>query len=184
MAIARATPMSFRWPCVSSLGIAFASRAELEQLERLVGRSVVARGTTDELRRERQPGRALGGDHEVLAHREVVEQLRALPRTGEAAAGAHVRRHPCEIVPVELGTARVPHEARDRVDERRLAGAVRSDQPDQLTLLDGDVDLVDGAHAAEAHGQAGRGEDGGHEPLAGADAASSAFRFARACAVR
>ncbi len=70
------------------------------------------------------------------------------------------------------------------VDEGRLAGSVRPDQPDQLTLLDDDVDLVDGAHAAETHGQAGRREDGRHEPLAGVEAGTSAFCFARACAVR
>ena len=95
-----------------------------------------------------------------------------------------MRRHPREIAPVELDAARVAHEARDRVDEGRLAGAVRPDQPDELALLDGDVDLVDGAHAAETHREAGRGEDGRHAVSAGSDAASSAFRFARACAVR
>ena len=184
IAIARATPTSFRCPCVSSLGIASASEPISSNAERLVGRRVVAGGPADELRCECQPRGALGRDHEVLAHREIVEQLGALPRAGEAAAGACVRRHPREIAPVELGAARVAHEARDRVDERRLARAVRSDQPDQLALLDDDVHLVDGAHAAEMHREAGRGEDGRHAVSAGADAASSAFRFARACADR
>ena len=36
IAIARATPTSLRWPCVSSSGIASASAREVEQLERLV----------------------------------------------------------------------------------------------------------------------------------------------------
>ena len=66
------------------------------------------------------------------------------------------------------------------VHERRLAGAVRPDQPDQLTLLDDDVDLVDGAHAAEADRQAGGGQDGAHDALAGSDSARSTLRFARA----
>ena len=155
-----------------------------EEVERGVGRGRIAGGTTDELGGEGEPGGALGRDHEVLAHREIVEQLRALPGAGEPATGACVRRHTREIVSVELGTAGVPHETRDRVDEGRLAGSVRPDQPDQLTLLDDDVDLVDGAHAAETHGQAGRREDGRHEPLAGVEAGTSAFCFARACAVR
>ena len=105
----------------------------------------------------------------------VLCQVRASPRCAR-----DVRRQPCEIAPVELDPACGTDEPGDRVDERRLAGAVRSDQPDQLTLLDGDVDGVDGPHAPEANRQAGRGEDGAHAPLAGSDAASSAFRFARA----
>jgi hypothetical protein len=159
-------------------------RPELEQVERLVRRGAVPGGAADELRGQRQPGRALGGDHQVLTHRQVVEQLCALPRPREPAARACVRRHPGEIPPVELGPARVPDEARDRVDERRLAGAVRPDQPDELSFLDGDVDRVHGADAAEPDGQAGRLQDGGHDPPAGVEAASSALRFARNCAVR
>ena len=57
-------------------------RAYLEQRQGLVGRRVVARRPTDELGCECQPRGALGGDHEVLAHREIVEQLGALPRAG------------------------------------------------------------------------------------------------------
>ncbi len=96
-----------------------------------------------------------------------------------------MRRQPSEVAPVQLRTPRVPDEARDRVDEGRLAGPVRPDQADELTLLDDDVDPVDGMHAAESHGQAGRREDGGHEPLTGAAAgARSSLRLARACAVR
>ena len=105
--------------------------------------------------------------------------------TRKATAGTCVRRHACEVAPVQLRTSRVPDEARDGVDERRLAGPVRPDQSDELTLFDDDVDVVDGAHAAETDGQAGRGEDGGHEPLTGAaDGAGLSFRLARTCAVR
>ena len=56
--------------------------------------------------------------------------------------------------------------------------------PTSWPCLDADVDGVDGPHAPEANGKAGRGEDGAHAPLAGSDSASSVFRFARACAVR
>ena len=42
---------------------------------------------------------------------------------------------------VELGTARVADEARDRVDERRLSRAVRPDQPHQLPFLDDEPGL-------------------------------------------
>ena len=129
---------------------------------------------------ESQERRALCGHHQIFPYGEVVEQLRALPGSGEPPLRAHVRRQPCEIAAVELGTARGTDEPGDRVDERRLAGAVRSDQPDQLTLLDGDVDGVDGPHTPEANRQARRGEDGAHALPAGSGAGSSAFRFARA----
>src|SRR5438309_7651815 len=39
--------------------------------------------------------------------------------------------------------------ARDQVDERRLAGAVRSDQPEDGAVLDLEGHSVDGAHATE-----------------------------------
>ena len=129
---------------------------------------------------EGQERRALSSHGEVLPHGEVVEQLRALPGSGEPALRPRVRRQPREIVPVELDAARGTDERGDRVDERRLAGAVRPDQPDQLALLDDDVDLVDGAYASEADREASRGEDGAHATLAGSDSARSAFRFARA----
>ena len=49
--------------------------------------------------------------------------------------------------------ARHGGEAGDGVDERRLAGAVRSDQPDELAGLDVEVDAVVGGQAAVADGQ-------------------------------
>ena len=54
IAIARATPTSLRWPCVSSTGIASASRAEVEQLERLRRALAPPRPSSDELRRQRR----------------------------------------------------------------------------------------------------------------------------------
>ena len=48
----------------------------------------------------------MGGDGEVLAHRQVVEQLDRLPRAGETAPRARVRRQPGDVVAVELDAAR------------------------------------------------------------------------------
>ena len=51
----------------------------------------------------------------------------------------------------EVELARVgPVEPRDHVEERRLAGAVRADQADDLPLLDVERDVVDRDDAAEA----------------------------------
>src|ERR1700722_14554671 len=46
-----------------------------------------------------------------------------------------------------------PIEAGDAVEQRGLAGAVRSDQSRDLALARGEVEIVDGEEAAEAHGQ-------------------------------
>ena len=46
------------------------------------------------------------------------------------------------------------HEAADRVEQRRLAGAVRADEADHLAGLGVEVDGVDRDDAAEANGEA------------------------------
>ena len=83
-------------------------------------------------------------------------------------------RHPLEILPVELRAPRVPHEPGDRVDERRLPGAVGPDQGDELAFLDDDVRVLDSVNAAEADGEVGGAED------AHGRAAAPAFRCALA----
>ncbi len=141
-------------------------RDEIEQRERVVGGRGRLGTPTDELRRQRERGRTVGSDGQVLAHREVVEQLGALPRSSEAAARAHVRWQPVEVTTVELRAARVPDEAGDRVDEGRLARTVRPDQSHELAVIDDEVDVLHGMDAAEAHRQPGRGEHGAHAALA------------------
>ena len=42
-----------------------------------------------------------------------------------------------------------PQQRADDIDKRRLAGAVRPDQRDELAFLDGNADVVDGARIAE-----------------------------------
>src|SRR5262249_18000459 len=64
--------------------------------------------------------------------------------------------------PIELDPAPGGHEPRDGVDERRLARAVRPDQPDELARFDAQIDIDDGADAAEADGDAGRLQDRAH----------------------
>ena len=103
----------------------------------------------------------------------VLCQVRASPRRARACGGSPARSRPSSST-----RPRGTDEAGDRVDERRLAGAVRPDQPDQLPLLDADVDGVDGPHAPEADRKAGRGEDGAHVPLRDPTPPSSVFRFA------
>src|SRR5438067_225037 len=69
----------------------------------------------------------------------------------DPAADDAVRRRAQQAAPVEDDLAVVrPVEPRDQVEDRRLAGAVRPDQPDDLALTDVERDVVDGNDPAEA----------------------------------
>src|SRR6185437_12883380 len=73
------------------------------------------------------------GHLDVLAHRQVAEPTGMLERPREPVAAAAVRRPARDVTLVELHRAAVRTvEAAEDVDERRLAGAVRADQPDDL----------------------------------------------------
>ena len=74
--------------------------------------------------------------------------VRVSPRWARSAGAMPVMSVPSRTTLPVLGD-----EPRDRVDERRLACAVRADQPDELALLDLQVDVAEGVHAAEADGQ-------------------------------
>ena len=62
-----------------------------------------------------------------------------------------------EQVVAAVGDAPARHrlEAGDALHERRLAGAVRTDQPDDLALVDLEVDVVERREAAEADADLG-----------------------------
>ncbi len=133
--------------------------AEVEHIERLVDRIGVGDRPGEHLL-DRRPRRRVDGRHgEVLAHGEVVEQLDRLPGARHALPGAGVGAQAGDVGAVDGDRAEVRHEAGDRVDERRLAGPVRADQPDQLAGLDFEVDVDDGVHAPERHRDPAGGEE-------------------------
>ena len=136
-ASARASPTTLRCAWESSERHRAGQVFETEQGEGLLG-----------LGGQRSTGR---GDGQVLHHGEVVEELDALPRPGQAEPGAGVGRKGREVTAVELDPALAAHEPGDGVDERGLAGPVGSDQPDELALADLQVDVDEGADSAEAH---------------------------------
>ena len=84
-------------------------------------------------------------------------------RSSNSSSDCHVRAEPrrarwCgrqlrDRRAVERDRARRWHEAGERVDRGRLAGAVRPDQPDELAGLDAQVEVVDGAQPAEGDAQ-------------------------------
>ena len=100
---------------------------------------------------ERVPPRSLGGRQQVVADRQVLEQLERLERAAQPEVGAAVGRLAGEVDAVERHRAAADvGEAGDGVDERRLAGTVRADQPDELARLDVEVDVLVGVQAAVA----------------------------------
>ena len=122
--------------------------AQAEQFEHLVGAGdLVGPGLAAE--KDVAPPLPLApadpvGDDEVVAHGRVGEQLDPLERPADAEPGAFVDAEPGDVGAVELDDATVgPQDAEDAVEERRLAGAVRADQPDALALLDVDVDVIE-----------------------------------------
>ena len=98
--------------------------AEPEQPEQLVGaRAARARPGADAERRHL----------DVLAHRQVAERVAVLERARETVPGPPVRRPARDVAVAERDPALVrPVEPAEHVDERRLAGAVRADQADDL----------------------------------------------------
>src|SRR5262249_43086276 len=88
---------------------------------------------------------------EVLLHGHARERLRDLKAARDAKPGAPVGRQRRDVPPREddpaiVGTKRAGHAA----DERRLARAVRSDEPEALTLLHVERQPVERGQAAEA----------------------------------
>ena len=123
----------------SSVGRRSATSVEPAQLERPV--DVVARVLADrqqQVAQRLQHAHALAGDEQVLLDREVVEQLDALPRAHEAAARALVRAQARDVLAVEGDACRCDGRvvAGERVDRRRLAGAVGADQADDRARRD------------------------------------------------
>ena len=97
----------------------------------------------------------VGDDVEVVAERQVLEDGRdaEVLGLGRAVDGRGLA--------VELHGALVGRvDARDGLDERRLAGAVVADQGDDLVRADVEVDAAEGLHGAEALGDPPQREHG------------------------
>ena len=82
-----------------------------------------------------------GAHHDVLGHAEAREGLHELERAGQSQAADGVRRQTDDVAPGEADAALVgPDEARHRREERGLARAVRTDQPEDLALAEAQAD--------------------------------------------
>src|SRR5574341_984114 len=102
-------------------------------------------------------------DQEVLAHGEPGERPHDLMGAADAEVDRAVGRFPADLPAVEQDPARGGRQGarRDR-EQGGLARAVRPDETDDLSLVEVEVDAVDGPEAAEvlAHGLSD--QDRGH----------------------
>src|SRR5215471_1047127 len=90
-------------------------------------------------------------DEHVLEHRHVRTELEVLERPRDAEAHDAIRGLAQHVLAVEAhGAAVRPVEPRDDVERRRLAGAVRPDQAGDLSVVDGERQLVEREDSAEA----------------------------------
>ena len=119
--------------------------------------------------------------------REQREDVRDLERPAEAG---RVRRYGGGAVTSLPSSSTVPavgrQQARQQVEERRLAGAVRADHAEQLALADLERDIGDDGCAADVEPEVPRGEDrgwGGHDPCLARVGRPSrkAWRAVRSC---
>src|SRR5215208_1486295 len=127
----------------------------LERAEREPDRRVVRNLAQPEVA-ERLLGvgvrRAAGvaADEHVLADGHVREQREVLERPRDPTVHDAVRADAQHVVAVEDDATGVgPVHARDDVERRRLAGAVRADQADDLALSDAEADVVERDDAPE-----------------------------------
>jgi hypothetical protein len=90
-------------------------------------------------------------EHDVVEHRHAAEQGEVLEGAADAERRDPVARHLQQRARAEQDFAAVALvEARQAVEERGLAGAVRPDQPDDVARRDIEGDPVQRDDAAEA----------------------------------
>ena len=93
----------------------------------------------------------LRGDSDVFARRQIREEMRELKSTRDTLLDHPINRETRDPFAGKVGFAlRGGEHARDDVEERRLAGTVRTDDGANLARFDCHIDAVDGDEAAKA----------------------------------
>jgi hypothetical protein len=105
------------------------------------------------------PAGELQAEADVGFGRHVAKDARRLERAGDPVGGEHVRRLTGEVVPAHSESSRAwQQHAGERVEERRLARAIRPDDSHQLARAHVEVHTVHREQAAEADRHSARGE--------------------------
>ena len=108
--------------------------------------------------------RVAEGDHHVLRRREVTKGLDDLEGPRDPRASDTVWRLARDLAAVEDDAPGVRRrEARETVKARRLAGAVGTEEAEDLALLGGEGDGVERGEAGEALGEPHHLEDAHHD---------------------
>ena len=93
-------------------------------------------------------------EQDVLEGGHLLEERGELKRPHQPAPGDLMRSQPRDVLAVEDdGAPRRSQEPAQEVEAGRLAGPVGADQADDLALVDGEVDAVDGGQATEEPGE-------------------------------
>ena len=112
------------------------------------------RGKEQEMGQRRRAPVDMTADQEVLQNGGVLEELDVLEGAREAERCDAMRRQRGDVAAREPNAPAVGEvDAAHQVEERRLAGSVRSDDGEHLALLDLEAHVVDGANAPEADRQ-------------------------------
>jgi hypothetical protein len=100
-------------------------------------------------------------DHHVLEDRQLREQADALERARDPHARQPVGADRLQLLALERNRARIGlHESADHVEQRCLAGAIGTDDPQHLAGADLGRDVLESGDAAEGDGDIARGEHG------------------------
>jgi len=133
------------------------SRPELDELDDLLDPLAVLDlfplGASPPERAGQEPRlhQVMTAEHEVVDHVQVHEQPEVLERPRDAQVRGGRRTHADDVGALEPNRPllRVVH-AVEAVEDRRLAGAVRADDREQLVVVDVERDVLQRGHAAEA----------------------------------
>src|SRR5205807_5267331 len=133
-----------------------AEPAEAEQLEQLLGAhrfpafSAAAGGKGEQRRDDLRRIVALERDLARVEQRHFVEQTRLLERATEAAPGQFLRPEPGDVDAVKENlSGGIALVAGEHVEQGRLAGTVRSHEPDDLAFGDMQRNTLHGCDAAK-----------------------------------
>ncbi len=92
----------------------------------------------------------MAADHHVFQRGHAKEHLQVLERARQPARRQHMRRQIGDVLSEQHDlAARRLIKPRDHVEQRGLAGAVRSDDGENLARIDRERHVIDGADAAE-----------------------------------
>jgi hypothetical protein len=141
---------------LSDWNVGYALQAEfVDQRVRPLGDApflAPGQGKRERIGEKPAPRQRVRADSHVVTGRHGGEQRNILKRSGEAKRGNLVYGEARQRAPVEEDRTRVGvAEAGDAVEQRRLPGAVRSDQSADRALVDVETHILKRRNAAEPH---------------------------------